>query len=345
MAIVAVWVVRGGRQGERDARMLELSVIAVGWEGLGDLSSVSHEELAALVRPGFPNATASKVGAYVGQLWAFVGKIQVGDLLVLPLKYTAYMAIGRITSPYKYRTDLDDDMRHTRDVEWIKKDVPRTAFRQDLQYAFGAFRTVFQVSRNHAERRVQEVLQRGAESGPTPELDREEAPAEEAPVDLDEIARNQIEATIGRQFKGRALERLVDGILQAQGYFTRLSPLGPDRGVDILAGSGRMGFDRPRMCVQVKSGDGHVDLPVYQALKGTMQTFAAEQGLLVSWGGFTQPVEREAASSFFAVRLWGRTELVAALLENYDRLPKDIQAELPLKQIWVIVKEEEEGAS
>lgn len=344
---MAVWVARGGRQGERDARMVELCVCSIGWDELRDqdLTSVSREKLAALIRERYPDAKALAVAAYAGQLWSFVGKMQVGDLLVLPLKYKAYMAIGKITSPYKYRTDLEDDMRHTHDLQWIKTDVPRTAFKQDLQYAFGAFRTVFQVSRNDAEQRVQEVLQRGLDPGPTPGPVPDEGTSEVAPVDLAEMALNQIETAIGTIFKGHSLARLVDGILQAQGYFTRLSPPGPDRGVDILAGSGRMGFDYPRLCVQVKSGDSRVDLPVYQALKGTMQSFSAEQGLLVSWGGFTPPVEKEAASSFFAIRLWGRTELVTALLDNYDRLPKDIQAELPLKQTWVIVKGDEEEVS
>lgn len=336
---MAVWVVRGGERGERDARMLDLSVTAVGWEWLEDLGSMSKEALAALLRDAWPDAKGGAIGAYAGQLWAFVNKIQPGDVLVLPLKYQAYMAIGKVTSPYKYRTDLEEDMRHTHDVEWIKNDLPRTAFKQDLQYAFGTFKTVFQVSRNDAEQRVQEVLERGLDPGPRPGVAPEEGAAETAQVDLAEIALNQIETVIGTVFKGHSLARLVDGILQAQGYFTRLSPPGPDRGVDILAGSGRMGFDHPRLCVQVKSRDSHVDLPEYQALKGTMQTFGAEEGLLVSWGGFTQSVEKEAASSFFTIRLWGRTELVTALLANYDRLPKDIQAELPLKQVWVIVKE------
>jgi predicted Mrr-cat superfamily restriction endonuclease len=33
-------------------------------------------------------------------------------------------------------------------------------------------------------------------------------------------------------------------------------------------------------------------------------------------------------------------DLVHAIFENYDRLDKDLQAELPLKRIWALVMEE-----
>ena len=63
------------------------------------------------------------------------------------------------------------------------------------------------------------------------------------------------------------------------------SPPGADGGVDILAGRGSLGLDAPRLCVQVKSQNSPSDVTVYRTLQGTMQTFKAEQGLLVCWGG------------------------------------------------------------
>jgi len=81
------------------------------------------------------------------------------------------------------------------------------------------------------------------------------------------------------------------------------------------------------------------DVNVFRALQGTMATFQADRGLLVSWGGFTKAVQTEARLSFFLVRLWGAEELVEALLRNDDRLPEELQAELPLKRIWALVLE------
>jgi len=71
-----------------------------------------------------------------------------------------------------------------------------------------------------------------------------------------------------------------------------------------------------------------------------MHTFNANQGLLVSWGGFTKATENEARLSFFSVRLWDANDLLEAIFKNYDRLPEELQNELPLKRIWSLVAEE-----
>ena len=77
-----------------------------------------------------------------------------------------------------------------------------------------------------------------------------------APIeDLEQFSLDHIAKVIIRKYKGHGLERLVESILKAQGYTTYRSPAGPDRGVDILAAPGPLGFGRPRICVQVKSTD------------------------------------------------------------------------------------------
>ena len=80
---------------------------------------------------------------------------------------------------------------------------------------------------------------------------------------------------------------------------------GPDGGVDILAGKGPLGFDSPRICVQVKSGHQVSGVNVLRELQGVMQTFKADHGPLVSWGGFARPAEQEARAMHFNIRLWG----------------------------------------
>ena len=128
------------------------------------------------------------------------------------------------------------------------------------------------------------------------------------------------------------MARLVDSILRAQGYTTYVSPEGPDKGIDILAGSGSLGFDHPRICVQVKSGDTPLDRPTLDQLIGAMQNVNADHGLLVSWGGFKQTIDKEEAQQFFRVRLWDQQELIDNLLAYYEKIDDSVKAELPLRK-------------
>jgi restriction system protein len=62
--------------------------------------------------------------------------------------------------------------------------------------------------------------------------------------------------------------------------------------------------------------------------------------LLVAWGGFKKTVVAESRQGHFTVRLWESRDLVEAIYRNYERLPAEIQAELPLKRVWMLVHEE-----
>ncbi len=157
-----------------------------------------------------------------------------------------------------------------------------------------------------------------------------------------QVAHDQIQAHLRARFQGHDLARLVGAVLQAEGYDTEISPPGPDGGVDILAGRGTLGLNGPSLCAQVKSQAKPADVNVFRALQGTMQSFKADRGLLVCWGGFTGPLEQEARQHHFSIRLWGASDLVEAIYRVYDQLPEEIQAELPLKRVWSLVLEDEE---
>ena len=230
----------------------------------------------------------------------------------------------------------------------MRTEVPRATFEGDLLASFGAFMTVCNISRNDAARRVQAIIERNTDPGPTittGKKSKEPSPNEDEPepvLDLMQMAHDQIVAHIQSRFSGHALTDLVDAVLQAEGWVTKVSPPGPDGGVDILGGRGSLGLDGPRLCVQVKSQQSPADVTVYRTLLGTMQTFKAEQALLMCWGGFNRNVRQESKQDHFTVRLWGSTELVEAICRTYDCLPAEIQAELPLKKIWALVTEDSE---
>lgn len=342
---MTVWLVRAGKSGDMEDAALDKNVAVVGWNVLPDLSTAkTRDELDQLYQKALPDAGDGRRANHVGQLWAFSHRIEIGDLVVLPLKRASAIAIGKVTGTYQYRTDLGD-VHHTRPVEWLRTDIPRTAFDQDILYSLGAFMTVCRIHRNNAEERIKAVLA-GNGSGPARPVSAPIANGDddltdaETPTDIEQLARDQISAHILAKFKGHDMTRLVEAILRAEGYVTESAPPGADGGVDILAASGPLGFSSPRLCVQVKSQQSPADVSVFRGLQGSMQTFSAEQGLLVCWGGFNKAVTKEARLSFFKIRLWDAGDLLEAVMRNYDRLSEELQAELPLKRTWTLVLED-----
>jgi restriction system protein len=338
---MAVWLVRAGKHGEQEQTALDANLVTIGWNGLPDLSDAAdratlEDMYARFYSNDAPSARANKVG----QVWAFRGRVQAGDLVVLPLKTRSAIAVGRVVGPYSYRTDLAEDIRHTRPVEWLRKDLPRTAFDQDLLYSLGAFMTVCQIRRNNAEERIRAILGGGSDPGGQSEEGVSAADGGVPALDIEQVARDQMLDYIRRKFAGHRLASLVDAVLKAEGYLTRVSPPGPDGGVDILAGNGPMGFGPPRLCVQVKSGESPVDVNVLRSLQGILAGFHADQGLLVSWGGFRSSVLQEARQSFFTIRLWDSGDLLGAILKNHDKFSDELQTELPVKRIWALVLED-----
>lgn len=338
---MAVWLVRAGRRGEQEQIALDNNLVTIGWNELPDLSGIeTREALAELYRQTHPDDPPTLIANQVGQVWAFRQRMQQGDLAVLPLKTQAAIAIGRITGPYCYRRDVSESVQHTRPVKWLHTDLPRTTFDQDLLHSLGSLLTVCQVRRHNAEERIRAVLGGKGDPGSPEVVDDELTEVDSQTLDIEQAARDQLLEYIQQKFTGHRLADLVDAVLQAEGYLTRLSPPGPDGGVDILAGSGPLGFGDPRMCVQVKSSQTPADVNVLRGLQGILQNFRAEQGLLVSWGGFKSSVLQEARQSFFQIRLWDSGDLLRAIFKNYDRFPDQLQAELPLKRVWALVLEE-----
>ncbi len=335
---MALWMVRAGQHGEREEYALQHGVAVIGWEEVGDLAGVSSaEELKKHLLDTYPETKPATIRNWTGQVWAFVGRMQIGDLVALPLKSAAAIAFGRVTGGYRYDPAAPSSARHQRPVEWVREDVPRASLDQDLLYSLGAFMTVCQIKRNEAEDRVKALL---AGTGKKDESTGEEIVDPLESLDLETFSRDQITKHVGTRFKGHELARLVDEVLVAHGYVTQRSPAGPDGGVDVLGGLGPMGFDGPKLCVQVKSSDAPVDARTVRELQGVMSSFGADRGLLVAWGGFNKGARDEARRLFFQIRLWDSDDLIRQVLQHYDKLPAETEAEIPLTRIWALVQKE-----
>ncbi len=349
---VALWLVRAGRRGEYEQKFLDESRIYLCWSGLSvDLSKTGdRQDMRRVIEETYPENTTAHISQNLGQIWAFARKMETGDWIALPSKVSPSIHIGEITGEYIHRPEGPDPYYHSRDIRWIEQDIPRTNFDQDILYSLGAFSTICQIKRNDAERRVREMAKAGWKAGPVvavrdttggPGVDEDVDDDEGVEIDLEQQARDQITRHIIAKFKGHGLARLVGQLLKTQGYEIHQPPEGPDRGIDLLAAPGPLGFGEPKIVVQVKSQESPLDRPTLDQLIGTMSNVQADCGLLVCWGGFKSSVRREEAQQFFRVRLWDSSDLIDNLLAHYHKLDDDLKTEIPLKQIWTFAIGEE----
>jgi restriction system protein len=344
-----VYLVRAGADGEDEEYALENNLAVIGFRDVPTLAAAKdYDDVFKIVEQAMSGAKPRAIGNRAGQVWAFSVAMKPGDIVVMPRKLKSHIVLGIVSGSYEFR-EVREELRHTRGVKWVLN-VARMAFGQDLLYSFGALLTVCNIARNDAERRVGAILDCKPDPGflqqlvPPTKSSPETIQAEEpSSSDLQQLAEDQIERHIQSRFSGHALSRLVEAVLKAEGWVTRLSPPGADGGVDILAGRGSLGLDPPRLCVQVKSQTTAVDVTVYRTLQGSMQSYKADQGLLVAWGGFNRVVLAEAKQGHFFVRLWDSRDLVEAIYNNYERLPAEIQADLPLKRVWMVVPGQRES--
>jgi len=347
---MTVWVIRAGRNGEREAWCLEHGFAGGGWSEVPSLVGArSREDVRQVLARTLPEDSVAKRNNNTGQLWG-LKTIGAGDIVIMPMKTTKTLAIGRAVSGYEYLDNPDPSLRHVVRVDWVRDDVPRSAVKDDLLYTLGAIMTIFKASRNEAEKRFAHVLEHGLDPGSlaattTASTTQSEDEAAEAAVS-DPVAvptletiRDRVRTHISENFKGHRLTELVAAILRVRGFVCDVSTPGPDQGVDILAGSGPLGLDSPTLIVEVKSETSQISAPIVRGLQGAMLSNRADQGLLVAWGGITKDARREIRTDRLTMRVWTADDLLDELFDVYDRLPDEYRVSIPLKRAWVLDEE------
>lgn len=129
------------------------------------------------------------------------------------------------------------------------------------------------------------------------------------------------------------MQELVAAILRAMGYRTRVSPPGPDRGVDVTASPDGLGLQEPRIKVEVKhrpgSAMGSVEI---RSFLGSLRS--GDRALYVSTGGFTKEARYEAERANHPITLIDLAELARLVTDNYEAFDTTGRALLPLRKIY-----------
>jgi restriction system protein len=147
-----------------------------------------------------------------------------------------------------------------------------------------------------------------------------------------ETTRDFIVRTLASDVKGHLFAHFTAHLLEAMGYRTKVSPEGPDRGIDIIAHRDPLGLEPPIIKVQCKSSEGKIGSPDVSGLLGTLGH--NELGLFVTLGRFSSDavnLGRDRPN----LRLIDGEELVDLILEYYDSLGVEFKRMLPMRQVYV----------
>ena len=332
-----IWGIHAGRTGDADTLFLKSNCIAIGWAKMGDLALLKpdREAFKARLVEAYPDKKPGAVPNNAGQLFRFAHEMKPGDLVVYSSKQDRQVHIGRILSGYAYDTTKEPGYPQRRKVEWLRS-LPRTRFTQGALYEINSALSLFQV-KNYADE-FRAAVEGKAIPVPTASQDDSVAAVAE---DIEETTRDFVLKQIAQELKGHPFADFVAHLLGTMGYRSRVSPEGPDGGIDIIAHKDELGFEPPIIKVQVKSTEGSIGDPIVSALYGKVGT--GEYGLLVSLGTFTNQA-RSFARSKSNLRLIDGDELVKLVLQHYEQFDSRYKGLLPLKRVYVpeVIEEAEE---
>lgn len=322
-----IWGIHGGKTGDANTLFLTQNCIALGWDKVGDLSLLApnRDAFKARVAATFPGLKPGAIPNYAGQLYRFVHEMKPGDLVAYPSKHDRHIHLGRVDGPYRYDPALEDSYPHLRPVKWLRS-VPRTQFSQGALYEIGSAMSLFRIS-NYADGFRTALA--GKVEAP---LVADDDTVSEVAKDIEETTRDFILKRLAQELKGHPFADFVAHLLSTMGYRSRVSPPGPDGGVDIIAHKDELGFEPPIIKVQVKSNEGNIGQPVVTSLYGNIT--AGEHALIVTLGTFTAQA-RNFERSKSNLRLIDGEDLVALVLEHYDQFDSRYKGLLPMKRVYI----------
>ena len=318
--IIKTW----GIHTQNDLLFLDESVIAIGWEELGDLTKVDKTKTALKEKyqSVFPNAKKMNVANCVGSIARFVVEMQVGDYIVFPSKYNREINLGVVESDYYYESNAKM-YNHRRKVKWLKH-LPRVAFSQGALYEVGAFTTCFEI-KNYTD----EFLSALDKSFKVQKAESVDVTIESTAADIQNTTCDFILKELSRKQKGYPLQDFVADLLRAMGYRATVSPKGGDGGVDITAYKDEL---PPRILVQVKSQDGDIKESTIQSLRGAMKE--GDYGLFVTLSNYT-PNALKYLESTPIIRGISGLELAELILKYYNKLPDRSKKIIPLTPVYI----------
>lgn len=325
-----VWMVRAGRDSIFIDEFLSRHMVAIGWWQLGDLSDFrSRDQIRELVERAWPDGNKFQNSSSIGQVYRFRSEIVPGTTVVTYDSNRRVYHLGTVSGEYSYHPEFDPELVHTKAVDW-KREIPRDGLSAAAKNSLGAISTIFRLSEEAAEELSSSEQQGMAVVASDPTEDEIEGETE-VRKDTEQRALEFLQDRLSK-LGWDEMQELVAGLLRAMGYKTRVSPVGPDRGRDIIASPDGFGFQPPRIVVEVKHRKNTMGAPEIRSFVGGLRQH--DNGLYVSTGGFTREARYEADRTNQNLTLMDADDLGKAIVEHYDQMDAEARALLPLKKIY-----------
>lgn len=113
------WLLKSASTLEDEERILEDSVVTIGWGELPDLSGRNEEQVKKLILEKYPGMRGELSKTWAGEICSFITELENGDLVAVPFKTRNEVLIGKIGGSYEYR-QVSDFISHIRKVRWLK---------------------------------------------------------------------------------------------------------------------------------------------------------------------------------------------------------------------------------
>lgn len=329
-----MWMIRGdGGKLYDDFR--DKQIVGIGWSQLAPLvkPGLSRAQLLALYMKADPLTKLGTARSGASQVWRFVNEIQKDDWVITYSPANRTYLLGKVTSDFQYHPEwVEEGMGIARHVKWNSDEIDRDRLSVATKNTLGSTLTVFQLP----EYALEELLQ---DKKPTIDvitqnpitMDEDEGTSDLL-RDMESLAREGIKDRVNA-LEPKEMEYLVAGVLRSMGYKTQVSPVGPDRGKDIIASPDGFGFENPRIVVEVKHRKGQMGSPEIRSFIGGRHK--DDRGLYVSTGGFTKDARYEADRSNIPLTLWTLEDLVRTLIENYEQVDIETKILVPLKKTFL----------
>ena len=325
-----VWMIRAGAGGYLINEFVKKKIVAIGWHELGDLTNVKNQEaLKKLYQQTYPQEKPGKIAGAVAVIHKFCRVAQKTDTVITYDPNTREYLVGEITGDYCYNPSVIVDHPYVRDVDW-KSRVSRDDLQAATRNSLGSTLTLFAVS-PEAWEDIQSAI-KGEKKSTADEKETEK-------TDFEEIRRNRIEEA-HESIKDKLLDLdayemqdLVAAILRAMGFKPRVSPPGPDRGLDIFASPDGLGLQEPRIKAEVKHRQAtQMGSQEIRSFVGGLRP--GDRAIYVSTGGFSKEAKYEAERSNIPLTLIELDDLATLVEQHYENFDANGRALIPLTKIY-----------